>query len=283
MQQWRTPAAHDGGGDGSHKWEILGPDRTDLQLTLTTQVSWVEQEHIPAPMFPTPLVTDAPDHGGPPNKNTHNRQWGGENSLGQMAKQGQWPTPRASDGSKGGSPTNDNLPAEVKRWPTPAARDAKDAGTEPSQWARHTPGLSIQVNMWPTPTVNGNHNRAEYPTAGGDGLETAVKRWPTPMAHDGARNRVTTTAEMQRETPHLWAVVQSQAEKNWPTPGASRTGGADSHGQMPEAFRGGLLNPRWVEWLMGIPIGWTGLGPLATESYRQLWRGFLNCSEGSND
>ena len=162
-------------------------------------------------------------------------------SLVDLAQDGErmWPTPRATDGAKGGSPTNDNLPAEVKRWPTPAARDAKDAGTEPSQWARHTPGLSIQVQ----------------------------RQWPTPMAHDGMRNRVTTTAEMHRVTPQLWAVVQSEAETNWPAPRASRTGGADSHGQMPEAFRGGLLNPRWVEWLQGIPIGWTETDELPQTNY----------------
>ncbi len=37
---------------------------------------------------------------------------------------------------------------------------------------------------------------------------------------------------------------------------------------------GGLLNPRWVEWLMGIAIGWTSSEPLGTESYRRWWRSF---------
>ncbi len=31
------------------------------------------------------------------------------------------------------------------------------------------------------------------------------------------------------------------------------------------------LNPNWVEWLMGWPIGWTALKPLATDRFRQ-WR-----------
>ena len=30
---------------------------------------------------------------------------------------------------------------------------------------------------------------------------------------------------------------------------------------------GGLLNPDWTEWLMGWPIGWTGLRPLETDKY----------------
>lgn len=31
------------------------------------------------------------------------------------------------------------------------------------------------------------------------------------------------------------------------------------------------LNPYWVEWLMGWPIGWTDLKPLATDKFRS-WR-----------
>jgi hypothetical protein len=33
---------------------------------------------------------------------------------------------------------------------------------------------------------------------------------------------------------------------------------------------GGQLNPNWVEWLMGWPIGWTDLKPLETDKFR-LW------------
>jgi hypothetical protein len=32
---------------------------------------------------------------------------------------------------------------------------------------------------------------------------------------------------------------------------------------------GGRLNPNWVEWLMGWPIGWTALEPLATDKFQQ--------------
>jgi hypothetical protein len=34
---------------------------------------------------------------------------------------------------------------------------------------------------------------------------------------------------------------------------------------------GGKLNPQWVEWLMGWPIGWTDCEPLATDKFQQ-WR-----------
>ena len=34
----------------------------------------------------------------------------------------------------------------------------------------------------------------------------------------------------------------------------------------------GQLNPPWVEWLMGWPIGWTDLKPLAMDKFHQWWR-----------
>lgn len=37
------------------------------------------------------------------------------------------------------------------------------------------------------------------------------------------------------------------------------------------AGSGGQLNPTWVEWLMGWPLEWTALKPLATGKYR-LWQ-----------
>ena len=35
------------------------------------------------------------------------------------------------------------------------------------------------------------------------------------------------------------------------------------------ASDGGQLNPEWVEWLMGWPIGWTGLKPLEMDKFRE--------------
>ena len=32
---------------------------------------------------------------------------------------------------------------------------------------------------------------------------------------------------------------------------------------------GGTLNPTWVEWLMGWPLGWTDLKPLETDKFQQ--------------
>jgi hypothetical protein len=49
---------------------------------------------------------------------------------------------------------------------------------------------------------------------------------------------------------------------------------------------GGILNPEWVEWLMGWPIGWTqetNLPPLAMDKFRQWLRSHGVCSPAKND
>jgi hypothetical protein len=49
--------------------------------------------------------------------------------------------------------------------------------------------------------------------------------------------------------------------KQWPTPTANRRSGLQSHGVN---VIGGTLNPTWVDWLMGYPIGYSALEPLET-------------------
>jgi hypothetical protein len=46
---------------------------------------------------------------------------------------------------------------------------------------------------------------------------------------------------------------------------------------------GGTPNPDWSEWLMGWPIGWTDLKPLATDKFQQWLRSHGVCLEGRND
>jgi hypothetical protein len=35
---------------------------------------------------------------------------------------------------------------------------------------------------------------------------------------------------------------------------------------------GGQVNPKWKDWFMGFPIGWTAIAPLATLSFQQWQR-----------
>ena len=69
---------------------------------------------------------------------------------------------------------------------------------------------------------------------------------PTPTAHEGGRKKMwpTITATGNMTAPSM---------QKWP-----------SHQNFEPAEIGGALNPTWVEWLMGWPLGWTALQPLET-------------------
>ena len=43
---------------------------------------------------------------------------------------------------------------------------------------------------------------------------------------------------------------------------------------------GKQINPEWMEWMMGWPIGWADLKPLATDKFQQWLRSHGVCSEG---
>lgn len=82
---------------------------------------------------------------------------------------------------------------------------------------------------------------------------------------------------------------QVRHRKLWPTPKCqdSRTALRDrGKSNLGEVVHGGIetpptktarLNPNWVEWLMGWPIGWTDLKPLEMDKFR-LWRQGLSSS-----
>ena len=103
----------------------------------------------------------------------------------------------------------------------------------------------IESGSWvadraPTPTVCGNYNRKGASPTSGDGLATWVRqRLPTPTVNDSKNNGG--PSQMKRDTTPLNAVA------------------------------GGPLNPEWVEWLMGWPIGWTALEALETGRFQQ-WK-----------
>ena len=74
---------------------------------------------------------------------------------------------------------------------------------------------------------------------------------------------------------------QEAQSRRVPTPTASDgTGGCDRNPSRQGApplreVAGGPLNPTWVEWLMGCPIGWTALKPLEMDGCR-WWERWLS-------
>jgi DNA (cytosine-5)-methyltransferase 1 len=183
-----------------------------------------------------------------------------------------WPTPRASEDNRSPeaytqmqakrsrSPEDiSSLSVAVKLWPTPVAKDTGRTPDAHMAMRQQMPGgprykptsLAVMVNgiergMWPTPTVCGNYNRKGASPTSGDGLATSVSQFPTPTKrdHKGGAN---------------WSNRQRQGK---PRPESDMT--------LCDVVErtGGSLNPTWVEWLMGWPLGWTDLKPLATARSR---------------
>jgi hypothetical protein len=160
---------------------------------------------------PTPCATDAkPITGGnlyvtETGTVRHMRPDGKSSNRGLAASAAMWPTPTSSLGTNGGRVT----PAK-----------ALEGGTLIEALSART--------TWPTPTVCDNYNRKGASATSGDGLATAVLKFPTPS------------------TLGINGGSHSQAA-------------AVKRGQAVTEVNGGSLNPTWVEWLMGWPIGWTDL------------------------
>jgi hypothetical protein len=103
---------------------------------------------------------------------------------------------------------------------------------------RSTFGAMTRFDLWPTPTVRGKS---------GDGLTTVELKFPTPTV---SMSRGSSTGALTRKN------------------GRSREGDRLDYA-LEGSGRNGRLNPNWVEWLMGWPIGWTDLKPLETARFRQ--------------
>lgn len=107
----------------------------------------------------------------------------------------------------------------------------------------------VQRETWPTPkgTASGpDFARADREGSGGDDLATRVAKFPTPTPFP---------------TP---AATDAKQGAN----GVSQIKRHTLPGEMHRQGIGGQLNPTWVEWLMGYPLGWTALKDSATPSSR---------------
>ena len=153
---------------------------------------------------------------------------------------------------------------ECSSWPTAAARDYK--GTSPGYLYRadgksRVDQLPVAVDQaeagnWPTPTVQeagkignqANHGQlalSNHPALRGDVTREKFEKGKhgpaAPANHSTTGNR-----------PESWATPRcSMAQDKQEDSGRHRLGEQIQHGTT------GKLNPRWVETLMGLPVGWT--------------------------
>ena len=83
--------------------------------------------------------------------------------------------------------------------------------------------------------------------------------WPTPLKNCGTGAGLHGTGGMNIQT----------AVQMWPTPTVQDS---KNNGSPMDAVAGGTLNPTWVEWLMGWPLGWTDLHVSAMDKFREWQR-----------
>ena len=155
-----------------------------------------------------------------------------------------WPTPKANDPEKRGNfdmmnPRN-GLPAAVKRsmWTTPSATDGARGGVITEKMTGTSLAQQIKTPAkWPTPTVDDSSNVSRQSGAFQSLTRSVREMLPRPTVQDASNNGG--PSQMERNTPPLNAVA------------------------------GGALNPTWVEWLMGWPLGWTDCGASGMDRFRQ--------------
>jgi hypothetical protein len=77
---------------------------------------------------------------------------------------------------------------------------------------------------------------------------------PTPI--DGSKGGGSSrSGKRKNETPTLQGMARKGNWPNWPG--------------CRDIKRSGHLNPNWIEWLMGWPIGWTDIGALESDKFQQ--------------
>jgi len=152
---------------------------------------------------------------------------------------------------------------ELSLFPTPSVSAARQGQNDPDGKRGQTLVGAARGQLWPTPNVCGGGNpptiliehKGHYVRPSGKkahlGLDQAVKLFPTPTGDDannvtrksGAFQSLTRAVMLGTPTSHPRTHDPRQVD----------------HGKQLANQVGGSLNPEFVEWLMGFPVGWTDL------------------------
>ena len=134
------------------------------------------------------------------------------------------------------------------------------------QTLAQTTSATESGSLLPTPTMqglNGGSNSRKSALAKGN--------WPTPRSCSAMAATITPeSAWSDKRNPNLETIV---GQRMWPSPktrdwkdgkteGTSNRHSPDLGKVVGQSKTTGSLNPTWVEWLMGWPLGWTDLKPL---------------------
>ena len=194
-------------------------------------------------------------------------------SIGKHSELVMWAHPTdASDGGASG-------------WPTPATRDWKGgSGTlvekngklvrrSDTTGTEYGARLDAVTEHWPTPRTQMTRRIQIREDGYHSNLEEAVAmmdNWPTPTANEDAAGLP--IGKMQRmlgNHPKLRAITeQSQFGPQAPMTQTDGSGSSESDQTSPQPSPK-RLNPSFVEWLMGLPIGHSDSKSWGTESFRR--------------
>jgi hypothetical protein len=129
--------------------------------------------------------------------------------------------------------------------------------------------LRKRMEMWPTPTVGcveggEQSNRVEKTQSGGYILRKLNK----PHMTYGAKLSDAVLYEQKKKFPTPQA-SDHRDRGNMSNPSVQRRVEIGKQISLSQSVHptSGQLNPMWVEWLMGWPIGWTDLKPLGTDKF----------------
>ena len=156
----------------------------------------------------------------------------------------------------------------LSAWPTPTTQEVEHPDLTLTETGRrmsmdgmtsHSLNLADSVRMWPTPTA------ITRP------MEGNVRAYRAKI-EAGEMTAAEAEAILGKS---VWE-AQGKIPAMWPTPTHGKLAGGSGANQRiqdkydnneitleekkaMQAGNGGRLNPMWVEWLMGFPLGWTDL------------------------
>ena len=222
-----------------------------------------------SPDWPTSTVDDASGRTHCYTNGDHDKR-----TLCLPGKALEWPTAAAADGVResetyGGG--NRTLLGATKEWQTPSTGLFKYR-RQVRQTERGEELLPAQAENWPTPKAQNSNAPAEHGEGGAE-LQTKVMQWATPTSRDwkdGAdpSPNAPTDCLLGRQAPRSGIDGPIFFTED-PTLLQQYIISPPEAGRNADLRR--RLNPFFVEYLLGLPIGWTASAPVEMRSFLS-WR-----------